>query len=1462
MRYLQLFLLLSIFITSNSYGLSVSTLEQAIKKDNLEVIKSAPKDYLAFGIRDRLGRNALFMAVIYKSRQVATYLINNKIGIETPDYFGRTVLMIAATDKNNYDTFYELLGANASCFHKDKDGRDLLFYAKISKNEKILQLATECLSEKKSNTDIPVVQIKELYSAIEQFDLQGINSFFTQFARLDVTIDGKNKAMDIILGPNFLEKVALGGLMKLGINVNQKDEKGDTPLIRAINAKNATVITKLLKEKARPDIVNKKLQDALMVAFEVQLDMELTQQLASNTLNLQKTDQLGNTAAHYAVEFSNLQAIDLLIGLNAPMDVPNNNGITPALLAAKLSKGSTLKRLVEIGCSVSITDEFGRDVVMIIAQNDPTTYLKMRGHLKQNDYDFKKQDISGKTGDNYYHEFKVAADIPSSRDSLGTSSFPSIDPTDLDIDLTQRPDYHDPQVSTAALKTSEVANNQFIQKLIKVIHQNIGHQTLLYTKMLQGIVATGTTSSQVLHSKVAKKTKELQERLKDTRLSLNEQMIKMPRYLQELHSLKIKRQAKKQEVEGAFSSYRGHKRKYLEYINKSSQNLSELSKRAEELNRQVELVKKGQDDISLEKQQIRQQISILVQNHRQLLQQIEDDYQYLVQRAKADLDLEISSFDGLNKQYKDLKEEKRKLLGKVGTLNSIITSNLNFIQDPEHQKKHVPQIPICPYLTENDQLNKRISNIKSKVKAVKEDLKALGPRLKRKKSIIAKARQAYKAALKEHKVSRDNAKAEAKKDHLRSKQTLEDSLTIVEDEGLMDQEELALEVESLNALIADNYGDHDAVTSSWNNIQNFATTFSSTDKDQLLCYGIVAAYIGCKLKDGFHNQRNKYQLAPAFLSEYDSISDDLGFAYGQYLNKSLELNSLNHMITVFNSKIQSIEAMRRQISELQQEIEKEEKTSQNVQKTQKTDKPQQSKLREMVLQYAQVQSEILLMQFSLDQLDENEYKQKVNELEAPKTFLAKYSFETLEQFATRNLKPEIVTSTQPSSNDNLEFNILDPTEIKEQISINGDEKKRFISALYQIFQENVLDGTIWDREIGRVLSNQALLSMSEVIKVKGDGRSGYALVTPFGQFLVGKNGELIEYDLADYEAIDFITIANDIERSIMESTPKTDVGKQAKVMGLAAINLSKIEYRSSSTGSKEEAALLMEISKEMLSLALDLTPGISLGKDTYEVLTGKNMITGKQLQPMERVFPVLSIATLGMLKYAKYPLKITSSVLLKMYRHFKKSGGRVVGASVEVVLGSARKIWGSARKFVGNKVDDVKLFVSELKATKVGEGVDNSFNSLGRLQRNGKRNVLFQADNATCGPTSCGMVLDTYGKKVSVSSLVKEVNTTSNGVSIDKLAPLLKNKGVSAEFKMGLSVDDIAKATSKGEPMIVAVREGSSGHAVVVDGITKRFGTDVVAVRDPWKDNGGEYFELLENFRGRFLRQGIVTRNK
>ncbi|NHZ93966.1 hypothetical protein F2P45_33975 [Massilia sp. CCM 8733] len=75
------------------------------------------------------------------------------------------------------------------------------------------------------------------------------------------------------------------------------------------------------------------------------------------------------------------------------------------------------------------------------------------------------------------------------------------------------------------------------------------------------------------------------------------------------------------------------------------------------------------------------------------------------------------------------------------------------------------------------------------------------------------------------------------------------------------------------------------------------------------------------------------------------------------------------------------------------------------------------------------------------------------------------------------------------------------------------------------------------------------------------------------------------------------------------------------------------------------------------------------------------------------------------------------------------------------------------------------------------------------------------------------------------------------------------------------NVDDLARYTDKGVPVIVRITDVDGGtsfsHFVVVDGVTTRNGTRVVAIRDP---NNRAYFSPVETFSRNFTGEVVLPK--
>jgi hypothetical protein len=113
----------------------------------------------------------------------------------------------------------------------------------------------------------------------------------------------------------------------------------------------------------------------------------------------------------------------------------------------------------------------------------------------------------------------------------------------------------------------------------------------------------------------------------------------------------------------------------------------------------------------------------------------------------------------------------------------------------------------------------------------------------------------------------------------------------------------------------------------------------------------------------------------------------------------------------------------------------------------------------------------------------------------------------------------------------------------------------------------------------------------------------------------------------------------------------------------------------------------LNIATAALDLALSLTPGIGVGKDVYEGLTGKNLLTGDKLSTIERVFSFVSVATGGIA-----PVVMKASVGIGIIVKIAKRGAKTAEEAEEIVKIGAKG---------GDIVDSAKKY--DIEAGKLGE---------------------------------------------------------------------------------------------------------------------------------------------------------------
>ncbi|XP_062516103.1 ankyrin repeat, PH and SEC7 domain containing protein secG-like [Corticium candelabrum] len=123
-------------------------------------------------------------------------------------------------------------------------------------------------------------------------------------------------------------------LLKLGVDVNTRDENGDTLLIQACREKNKEMVELLLTKSADVNVTGLCGDTALITAASHGLYGIIDILLKTKDINVMKRDFHGRTAIHYAAVFNHVTIVERLVSCSVPVDINDNYGYTPLWLAA------------------------------------------------------------------------------------------------------------------------------------------------------------------------------------------------------------------------------------------------------------------------------------------------------------------------------------------------------------------------------------------------------------------------------------------------------------------------------------------------------------------------------------------------------------------------------------------------------------------------------------------------------------------------------------------------------------------------------------------------------------------------------------------------------------------------------------------------------------------------------------------------------------------------------------------------------------------------------------------------------------------------------------------------------------------------------------------------------------------------------------------------------------------------
>ncbi|KAG9410813.1 hypothetical protein AC1031_018835 [Aphanomyces cochlioides] len=151
-------------------------------------------------------------------------------------------------------------------------------------------------------------------------------------------------------------------------DVNVRDAEGRTPLHLAIASNHSAFVTFLLEMGADPSAKDALSRTPLHFSMECKLGLEMVSSLRKFKVDLNATDERGDTALHWAAMAGRQKLVNHLVNLGADTSIQNTDWETPAQLAA--ANGHE-------GC-VAIFNRKGMSNAAVVSQTTPPeAYIAM-----------------------------------------------------------------------------------------------------------------------------------------------------------------------------------------------------------------------------------------------------------------------------------------------------------------------------------------------------------------------------------------------------------------------------------------------------------------------------------------------------------------------------------------------------------------------------------------------------------------------------------------------------------------------------------------------------------------------------------------------------------------------------------------------------------------------------------------------------------------------------------------------------------------------------------------------------------------------------------------------------------------------------------------------------------------------------------------------------------------------------
>lgn len=363
---------------------------RAVLGDHRDAVLLLYKLGAKINVQGRDGMTPLMLALINKNLAISSWLIKCNADLYPSNSEGRAALRYAAmlgntaimdlmlkageANPNKRDNNYvtplmtaarsgtieavkKLLDSGAELESGDDGDRTPLMYAASASNREMLNLlllrgANIDAKDKDGLTPLMYAVIYEQGANAKLLIQKGANIFDTDKAGENVLHIAAKNYTQASLNMSDL-------LMDYGAQPNIQDEKGNTPLMIAVQNEDVKLVNCLLARGANPNIPDKEDYYPLFEAVN-KGNKKIINSLIKYRADVNAADKYGYTALMYASVLKDVEISDILVSAKANVNAKDKNGMTALMHASAMLNTDIVSYLVKRGkADVNLTDNEG-----------------------------------------------------------------------------------------------------------------------------------------------------------------------------------------------------------------------------------------------------------------------------------------------------------------------------------------------------------------------------------------------------------------------------------------------------------------------------------------------------------------------------------------------------------------------------------------------------------------------------------------------------------------------------------------------------------------------------------------------------------------------------------------------------------------------------------------------------------------------------------------------------------------------------------------------------------------------------------------------------------------------------------------------------------------------------------------------------------------------------------------------